>query len=95
MASTSKKKITLDGLAAMMNASFEEAAKKAVASEQKLTANIEALRQETAGDIAALRSEMNSEFADLRRAHNYGPELDELRRRVKHVEEKVGIHPEK
>lgn len=97
--------MTIEKLAEMVNGGFDRAAQdlasvgqelarlmeEAKINAQSLHSEIDIVRQELKGDIAALRSEMSSEFADLRRAHNYGPELDQLRERVKELERKVGV----
>ena len=77
---TPKNKMTLEKFVAMMNESFEAVNK-----------NLEGSKQELKDDIHSLRMEINSKFADLRRSHDYGPELDELRGRVKELEKKVGV----
>ena len=97
--------MTIERLAEMVNGGFERTTRdmagvgqelaalmvEARVNTQSLHSEIDIVRQELKGDIAALRSEISSEFADLRRAHNYGPELDEIRERVKELEKKVGV----
>jgi predicted RNase H-like nuclease (RuvC/YqgF family) len=93
-----KKTITIEDLAGMVERGFKGAADKAEIKELRhelhdLDAKVTALDEKVAtkSDLESLRSEMKVEFAKVRKELNFGPEIHELRQRIKRLEGKAGI----
>jgi hypothetical protein len=97
-----KKTTTIEDLAGMVERGFTNTA--SAAELRALQAQVVALGEQTAtkedlattreelhSAIGSLSSEMKDEFGKFRRELAYGPELDELRERIKKLERKVGI----